>query len=183
MKFDSNIVYKLSDNQVAGLTAEVQTFSDQNLWTSHFTGDYEKTGALRRGKTVWLRNIDREMNITFDQSTMYPESFKILDKFSQERVWGRAYWHKIVPGGSIDLHSDDRLGFSNFVDHRYQVYLSVPQHAEIYIDDGAFDPRSLGNCVLDFNMYRPHRYANHSDTDFIFMVFDVFKPGVTLKVL
>jgi len=176
MEYPSTIVYKFSDQEVQSITDEIMSVPD-NWWRPHFTGEYERTGALRSGKTVWLRNIDRECNITFDRSDQMPVSRAVIEKFAGGLDYGRAYWHRIPSGGGIDAHQDQQLGFSDKIRHRYQIYLNIPAGVECVIDNGAFDASTLGNCLLDFNMYMTHEYKNHSHEDFVFMVFDIFKHG------
>lgn len=181
MDFYSQIIHRFDKTFLNLLKNEINVIKHSNLWTNHFEGQYAKTGALRYGKTFWLRKIDHNMNLLLDRCIDWPESNKIIKTYSQNNSWGRSYWHWLKPGDSIDRHHDKNLGFSDKVLHRYQVYLDVPLGCEIWIDEGKFDSRTLGNCVLNFNMYYEHYYKNNSDQDLIFMVFDVFKNGIDIN--
>lgn len=181
MKHDSTIVHIFDEDATARLRAEINLIKSLDLWTSHFEGEYAKTGALRHGKTFWLRKIDHNMNLMVDRYFEFPESYKLLKQFSKDCEIGRSYWHWLRPGDSIDKHNDRNLGFTDQVLHRYQVYTDIPDGSIISIDEGRFDPITLKNCVLDFNMHYDHFYRNDTDSDLIFMVFDVFKPGVHIN--
>ncbi len=177
MNYISTVVQHLDIITIACLMQEVGT-TGHNAWGNHFDGQYEVDGALRHGKTCWLRKVDRNLKLEFDRTADFPKSKFIIDALAKTNNYGRAYWHSLLPGQSIDRHTDNNLGFSEKVLHRYHVYLDIPAGAEIIIDGSPKLPHDLENSILDFNMYLPHSYNNTGATSLTFMVVDILRPGI-----
>lgn len=175
MQHTSCIIEYLDLTTIVALKQELSNIP-ADWWTSHFAGEYEITGALRHGKTCWLNKLDHNLIPMISRVNQFSESKKIIDKLLNKNMLGRAYWHRLMPGDIINRHHDRNLGFSDKVLHRYQIYLDIPSNVELIIDDAVAYPANLQNCILDFNMYMPHSYANKSNSELIFMVIDILIP-------
>lgn len=180
MNHTSNIIARLDTTTISQLTHEINGISD-SAWSNHFEGQYAVNGALRHGRTCWLRRVNRHLGIELDVMDNYPVSKNIISNLAKNSQYGRAYWHKLLPGQVIDKHDDTNLGFSEKVLHRYQIYLDIPANAEIIIDNGRKMTKDLENSILDFNMFLSHSYNNKGSTALTFMVVDIMFPDITVS--
>lgn len=174
MMHNSKVIQYLNKSEVSSLKDELVQLESLN-WVKHFDGLYLEVGALRDGDTFWIYKLDDDLNCVVDNRNVCSSSMNIIKSLYKNLKQGRTYWHTVKPGEQIYEHNDSQLPISDKVYKRYQVYLDVPNGAEITIDNRIWDNKHLTNCVLDFNMYINHKYINRSDKNLTFMVFDILK--------
>jgi hypothetical protein len=158
--------------RTSSMLEDVAKNFDSRAEDHYFVPHMRSTGALRHGKTVWLRrglegeweNTDRFLTVH-----MYLLGFMMDRRQSCNGVRaGRTYIHRLKPGQHIDKHSDFAETYFLFVE-RYQVYLNKPPGMKI-VHDG---PDIQAGQLIRFNQFADHEYVNDSDQDFYMLVFDV----------
>jgi hypothetical protein len=181
MQYNSTVFKYLDSKTIFELNQELSVNKDNPLWGAHISNNsYMKFGQLRHGKTMWLECVSLSLMHSSRNLEYFPKSFEIIKELSGINDYGRCYWHTLPPGAVIERHRDvdSSHSYFDFVENRYQIYLDIPDEAIVVIDDTLQDPSKFRNCILDFNMTRPHYYKNNSKRDFTFAVIDILKPGL-----
>lgn len=168
----TTVVRLLDNHTVEKLKEELSKVS----WTEHHDSEkYKRGGALRFGETSWIMKCTEWLYPLISNEDKFPESKKIAESFlGENHILGRQYWHRLNPGDIIELHDDSKLGFSEKILKRYQVFLDMPEGFTVFCDNEDKDPRSFMNAIVDFNLFAPHAYANNSKETVYLMVFDIF---------
>jgi len=175
----STIIEKLSTSDVHNINNELSAI-DADWWGQHvfrehwgeYADTYNRTGALRHGKTCWLQIVDRAHIILVDRLNMFPVINGIINRIAGNETVLRVFWHKLQPDESIDKHTDSTGPYFDIVAHRYQLYLDIPSDASIYMDDEFKTVDEFRYSIVDFNARAPHAYKNNSTKDLTFLVFD-----------
>lgn len=166
-------IVKLEDQELSLALfkeANSQTFSN------HADGQYTQTGALRHGTTAWIKELSLIGDRTrIDNTGNFPLLLDYLSArfglFSTLDL-GRAYWHKLAPGQSIDPHTDATPYFQK-VD-RFQFFPTYQRGFKAILGGTNFQIHR--GALVAFNSAEPHSYSNDSDSMWYFLVFDLY-PG------
>jgi len=182
----NSIIHKYLDSLIVQtINKELLDNRNNKLWGKHininvgpeykaYSKEYNDTGPLRHGTTFWLRTVSDGLKFIKDQTKYFPETLTIIKELAKSTDYARCYWHTLAPNDMIDLHIDN-LPYFDFISHRYQVYLDIPDESIIIIDNEVQNPAKFRNCILDFNFSLPHYYKNNSDKAFTFAVIDILK--------
>jgi len=164
----SKAVYKLSQQEIQDLVAEMNNFGD--CWKPH-----TPPTALKYGKTIYLQQLnDILCKISFSQFDKFPKTHSILKKIAGDEHLSRCYWHKLMPGDCIEKHDDTTLTFvkNKMLAHRYQIYLDSDPNFVMELDGNVVQTGPWEYSIVDFALEKPHFYHNTSNKPWIFMVFD-----------
>lgn len=169
----TTILRYLTDNERQILKKEL--FEHDTLWDYHardpITGKH--TTALCEGKTVYVKNGPSVVNHR-DNSSGFTKTLELLKQYSNNKSFGRIYWHRLLPGEGISRHSDDTLAHvkTNILSSRYQIYLEIPAECQLFLDDTLQNNKLFENSIVDFQLRLPHQYKNNSNKPWYFLVFD-----------
>lgn len=165
------LIRRLSSNEIQFLKKEL---IENSNWVDHFdTTFYKKSGALRSGKTTWVKRTDDFLNCTLDVSQNFPILIDLIKQYGSKL--GRIYYHKLDPTEEIYPHTDSSVKFINKISDRFQIYFNIPNDVKIYLDGRHFSKDELEFSVVKFALKNLHWYKNLSNDPLIFCVFDILK--------
>ncbi len=148
-------------------------------WDYHVLNNEHLT-ALQDGRSIHVNSV---LNEKFVNSLFYkfPLTHQILKSVAGDRVIARCYWHKLEIGDTISEHDDSKLFnvVQGRLDNRYQIYLSCPDNI-MTVDSQPVNAKTFENKIVDLDLTQTHGYVNNSIEPWIFLVFDVLKPGINL---
>ena len=170
MYYDSILIKKLSSIEISYLREELE--ANNSLWAQHFP-DLNLT-ALKEGKSIHLQWCDKNLIVTRDLWDLFPKTKNLLQSIVGENTLGRVYWHRLLPGETINPHCDSSLTFvqTGQLLHRYQIYLDIDNDVEIFFADKLIDTTRINNSVIDFPLKTIHYYKNKSSSTLYLLVFD-----------
>jgi hypothetical protein len=170
MYYDSILIKKLTSIEISDLKEELEV--NNNLWTQHFP-DLSLT-ALKEGKSIHLQWCDKQLVVTRTLWDLFPKTKQLLQSILGENTLGRVYWHRLLPGETINPHTDCNLEFvkNGQLQHRYQIYLDIDNDIEIFFADRLIDGSQISNSIIDFPLKSMHHYNNKSNSTLYLLVFD-----------
>lgn len=138
----------------------------------HGKTDYSQTGALREGKTFYVRNIKTVSKTeAIAGSTARGDILALLSAWIGLRIV-KCYYHELLPGQQIYAHEDSQPYFTYV--QRYQIFLDL--HPDYWIDHGGERPVLRENFLHLFNAQLVHAYKNNSERPWGFFVMDAMLP-------
>ena len=176
MFYKTTIIRPVTSEEQQQLRDELSKNND--LWEPHGSGKH--ITALDDGLSIHLNSVlyGKFEHSWFDR---FPLTHNILKSVAGERTIARTYWHKLECGDTIFAHDDRPLYevVHDRLDNRYQIYLDCPDN-EITIDCQSVNAKTFENSVVNLGLLKTHSYVNNSSAPWLFLVFDVLKPGINL---
>lgn len=154
------------------------------LFKNHYLGNPElRDSALKDGKSIWLHgdlpnkhwadihygNIPDNRFFIEDKAPFLCNYIKEAGKFLGSENFGRAYIYSLGPGKKIARHIDIKEYYRKI--NRYHLYFDIPDGVKIEHSGATIFPYTM----IQFNPRLPHSYENNSSSNFVFVVFDIFK--------
>ena len=168
----TRILRKLTSDEILGLKYDLERID--HLWADHSYDPIKYPTALREGKSIHLHNCDNDL-VLWDSILDTVGSTKniISDTIGSYHI-GRVYWHRLMPGDSIDAHSDIEVKFvkTNKLVHRYQIYLECMPENILMLDAEYKNNKDFEYTVVDFALTKIHYYKNRSSVPWYLLVFD-----------
>lgn len=165
---NSVIIRKLSANEITDILEELN--NADGLWVGH-----QLPTALKYGKTIYLQQINEQTcEIISSHVDKFPKTHRLLKSIVGEKMLARCYWHKLMPGESIERHDDSGLPFvkNKKIAHRYQIYLNGDSNFLLELNNKNVDTFLWEYSIVDFALEKTHFYQNNSNKPWIFLVFD-----------
>jgi len=165
----STVIRKLNPIEISSLKEELN--SAEYLWSPH-SNDLKET-ALKDGKSIHIQWCNDSLEVTYEKWELFPKTHQLLKSIVKGNI-GRVYWHRLLPGESIEPHTDEYIPFvkSKQLQHRYQIYLDVDQDITIHFNRGNVEGSSISNSIIDFPLRSVHYYKNKSNSILYLLVFD-----------
>lgn len=170
MYYNTIIIRKLLANEITYLREEL-TMNDL-MWHDHATN--LNLTALQDGKSIHLQWCNDRLNIITDNWKVFPQTHQLLKSIVSNSCLGRVYWHRLLPGDTINPHTDANIPFvkSNVLQHRYQIYLDIDIDHQIVFDNKPVNGSDITNSIIDFPLRTMHHYTNNSASPLYLLVFD-----------
>jgi hypothetical protein len=145
----------------------------QRPFTTHARGKYGRSGPLRQGETAHIRELRSADEAVYQDNLEHFPVFRsfVRSFFAAEKI-GKSYWHRLGAGRAILKHIDCGEYYDRT--HRFQLFPRMDSR-QVALLDGA-EERFVDGTLVAFNPTVPHAYENRSDTDCLFLVFDLY-PG------
>lgn len=170
----STILRRLSPEETISITNEILDAPDQ-WWREHVDTDhYRLYGALRGGRTIYLRKQER-YEVT-DAWNHFATVRNIVEEYSSNYSIGKCYLHRLLPGQIISPHNDLSTSATEQIQKRIQIYINIETGVEIILDGAVFNVSELQNTILDFDLKLNHAYYNNSVAPLYLFVFDLRPP-------
>jgi hypothetical protein len=169
----TEIIRSLTQEEQHNICTELAQI-DSSVWIKHVLPYQKNLTALYEGLTIHL-NWSNPLIPT--RPELFPNTMNIIDNVLNGGLLGRAYIHKILPKCKIRLHNDLIHAKKMNIVRRYQIYLEIPSPVTLILDNQIVaNPNDYQNSLVDFALCLPHAYENHSDQDWVFVVFDEILP-------
>lgn len=165
----TTVIRPLTDQEKYDISLEIQRV-DPTFWIRHVLPHQAHYTALYEGRTIHLNWSNQDLP---NRQEFFPKTMNIIEKIINGHQLGRCYIHKILPQCKIRRHNDSVPVAQLKINRRYQIYLDIPHNVEMLLDDKLVpNPGYYQWSLVDFALTQPHSYKNHSDQDWIFIVFD-----------
>jgi len=173
---NTTILRSLTADEISSLKQELPLID--HLWENHHTPT-----DLQDGKTVYLNQCSDSLEFVKARFDLLPKTKKIIDSVIAPHYAGRCYWHRLMPGDGIMPHTDASLGFikEDKLEHRYQIYLDSSDDIKLMLDGKLDQGSKYSNCLVDFNLLKPHAYKNTSTEPWYILVFDALNVPLSLS--
>lgn len=159
---------------------ETELYAETTIWSNHpeFDPTNPRSNVFKYGKSCHIYNTSFSGEVAEDNRHLFPKTLAHIYGWTgyEPSKLGRTYWHKLIPGGRIDLHHDNSNEYFRTVD-RYQVYLDVPTDFIVALDGrlwNVYPECRLQNAVVDFNLFDIHFFANYTEEPKYLLVFDFY---------
>lgn len=172
---NSYVIRKLTSEEISALKEELML--NDHLWVDHIPTEIKVFTALKDGRSIHLK-FDKLKGIDTDHWSKFPHTTAIINEISNGKISRRTYWHRLLPGESIEKHSDRTVHYvrNNEIFARYQIYLDIPENSYLFMDDMVIEDKTVfENSIINFNLRRQHEYKNNSEFPWYFLVFDIMK--------
>lgn len=170
MYYDSILIRKLTTQDISDLTEELE--NNGLPWIQHVF-DLNQT-QLKDGKSIHLQWCDNELAVISECWNLFPKTKDILKTVVGNNKMGRVYWHRLLPGDSINRHTDENVPFvkSGQLKNRYQIYLDIDKSVKIFFEKRVVDVGRISNSIIKFPLKSMHYYKNNSSSIMYLLVFD-----------